>query len=420
MMQEQNIQLTKIKQKLDRTRIEDIPAHIKQEFNHSKLPEQIGSGDRVALTAGSRGITDIKLILVELIKNLKDLGARPFLVPAMGSHGGAVPAGQEEILASYGITESEMEVPIKSSMETVKLGEVGSGVPVYFSRPAREADAIIAVNRVKKHTDFHSPTLESGMSKILVIGLGKHRGARAIHSQGVYGLQELIPEAAEMIIDRTPVLQGIGLVENGYKEISDLVFTPPEEIIKRDGELLEIAAGRMPTLPVDKIDILVVQEMGKDISGTGLDTNIIGRMYINGAREYSRPKVKRLIVLDISEASHGNAIGIGLADITTKKLVDKIDFNDTYKNIITSSFLRRGKIPLTMDSEKEAFELAEDTCWLGEGEIPGVVIIKNTSQLEELYVSAPLLKDIDEDMREIVSHSQLNFTEDGCIRPRLN
>lgn len=393
-----NLKVRKIKQKFDKTKIEDIKAHIKSVFIDSDIASRINPGDRIALTVGSRGISNIKLIVKEVIQNLKKLDVSPFIIPAMGSHGGATPAGQKQILESYGITEKEMGVSIEASMKAVKIGEVEE-TPVYFSQKALAADGIIALNRVKMHTDFHGK-IESGMSKILVIGLGKHSGAQSIHSRGVYGLKELIPQAAKLIIEKAPVIQGIGLVENGYDDIMKIEFTDPENIIEKDQELLKLAAEKMPALPVDKIDVAVVQELGKDISGTGLDTNVIGRLYINGEKEYSSPDIKRLVVLDLTDSSHGNAIGIGLADITTRKLLKKIDYKDTYENIKTSSFLRRGKIPVTMKNDKEALKLALKTCWLKSDQIPSLVIMKNTQELEEMYVSRPVWNKIDTGMLE--------------------
>ena len=413
------LKVKKIQQKFDNTKIKDITGHIKKEFDNSGIKNKINPGQDIAVTVGSRGISNIKLIVREVITNLKKIGVNPFIIPAMGSHGGATARGQEDILASYGITEKEMKVPVKSSMDTVKIGEIEE-VPIYFSKQALEADGIIALNRIKMHTDFHSNILESGMSKILVIGLGKHKGASSIHSRGVYGLKKLIPRAAELILEKAPVIQGIGLVENAYEKIMKIEFTPSDEIISKDGELLKLAENKMPTLPVNELDIAVVQEMGKDISGTGLDTNVIGRLYINGEKEYTSPQIKRLLVLDLTDSSHGNAIGIGLADITTRRLVDKIDYKDTYENVKTSSFLQRGKIPLTMKNEKEAFELAIKTSWLKENQKPKIIIMKNTQELEELYVSEPVLKEINQEkIEELGNWEQINFDENNRLIPTL-
>ncbi|MFW6308916.1 MAG: lactate racemase domain-containing protein [bacterium] len=413
-----DLKVRKIKQKFDDTVIENIPEYIEKAFNASGIKDRINSGDRIALTVGSRGISDIETIAREVIVNLKKAGAVPFIIPAMGSHGGATPSGQKEILKSYGITEKSMEVPIEASMKTVKIGEV-EGVPIYFSQKAIQADGIIALNRIKMHTDFHGK-IESGMSKVMVIGLGKHRGAQSIHSRGVYGLKELIPQAAELIINKAPVIQGIGLVENGYEDIMEISFTPPEKILEKDSELLKLAADKMPSLPVDKIDVAVVQKIGKDISGSGMDTNVIGRLYINGEKEFSSPDIKRLVVMDLTESSHGNAIGIGLADITTQKLVDKIDYKDTYENTITSSFLRRSKIPVTVESEKEAVKLALDTCWLLPDQIPEMIIMKNTLELEELYVTRPIWDRINTDeLKEWGEWEQVTFDNNGNLQPVL-
>jgi len=414
-----NLKLTGIRQKLAAEKISDLKSCIARKFKESDIKKRIKPDDKIAVTAGSRGISNINLIIKEVIKNLQELSCKPFIVPGMGSHGGATAAGQEKVLAAYGITEEKMGVPIKSSLETVNLGKTAGGVPVYFSKIALAADGIISLNRIKLHTDFHSDLVESGMAKMLVIGLGKHRGAEAIHSQGVRGLKEVLPRAAELIIEQAPVIQGIGLLENGYEEINRVEFVPPENLIEQESELLDKAEELMPSLPVEEIDVAVVQEMGKNISGTGMDTNIIGRMYITGEQEYETPRIKKLVVCDLTSASHGNAMGIGLADITTKKLLQKIDIEDSYENIKTSSFFRRGKIPLVMSDEKEALQLALNNCWVEEGTIPRVVVLKNTLELENLYVSEPVLEDLDSADIEVLTTEEVYFTEDNNFRPRI-
>jgi len=323
----EGIKVRKIRQYFNKTKIENLSEYIHQSFEKSDLKKRIKPGNKIGITVGSRGITNIKLIVKEIISELKNLDVSPFILPAMGSHGGANSKGQKEVLASYGITEKEMCVPIIASMEVRQIGKVENGKPIYFSKAAMEADGIIALNRVKMHTDFKSNIVESGMSKILVIGLGKARGASSIHSLGVYGLKNVIPQAAELIIRKAPIIQGIGILENSYDQTMRISFVPPENIIRVDSELLKISKEVMPVLPMDELDVVIAQEIGKNISGTGFDTNVIGRLYINGEKESMKPMIKRLIVFDLTEESHGNALGIGLADITTKQLVNKINYN---------------------------------------------------------------------------------------------
>jgi len=258
-----------------------------------------------------------------------------------------------------------------------------------------EADGIIALNRVKMHTDFKSNIVESGMSKILVIGLGKARGARSIHSLGVYGLKNVIPQAAELIIKKAPIIQGIGILENSYDQTMKMTFVPPEDIIRVDSELLKISKEVMPMLPIDDLDVVIVQEIGKNISGTGFDTNVIGRLYINGEKESMKPMIKRLIVFDLTEESHGNALGIGLADITTRHFANKINYKDMYANV--------------------------KTCWKLEQSELQLLIMKNTLDLEYLYVSKAAwdkIKD-DKNINACGEWEKLAFTKNGKMKIRL-
>jgi len=417
----EDIKVRKIKQNFDRTKIDNLSEYIHQSFKKSDLKNRIKSGDKIGITVGSRGITNIKLIVKEIISELKNLNALPFILPAMGSHGGANSEGQKGVLASYGITEREMGVPIMASMDVIQIGKVENKIPIYFSKVAMEADGIIALNRVKMHTDFKSNLVESGMSKILAIGLGKAEGASSIHFLGVYGLKNVIPQAAELIITKAPIIQGIGILENSYDQTMKISFVSPEDIIRVDSELLKISKEVMPVLPIDNLDIVITQEIGKNISGTGFDTNIIGRLDINGEKEIAKPEIKRLLVFDITEESHGNALGIGLADITTRHLVDKINYKDMYANTITSTFLNRAKIPITTDSEKEAVEIAVKTCWRLEQSDLKLLIMKNTLDLEYLYVSKAVWDEI-KDNKNIDACGEwvkLTFTKNGKMKIRL-
>ena len=417
----EDIKVRKIKQNFNRMKIEDLFEHIHQSFKKSDLKNRIKPGDKIGITVGSRGITNIKLIVKNIISELKNINASPFILPAMGSHGGANSEGQKEVLASYGITEREMGVPIMASMDVIQIGKVENKIPIYFSKIAMESDGIIALNRVKMHTDFKSNLIESGMSKILAIGLGKAKGASSIHSLGVYGLKNVIPQAAELIIKKAPIIQGIGILENSYDQTMKISFVPPEDIIKVDSELLKKSKKVMPTLPIENLDIVITQEMGKNISGTGFDTNVIGRLYINGEKESMKPMIKRLIVFDLTEESHGNALGIGLADITTRKLVDKINYKDMYANTITSTFLNRAKIPIIADTEKEAIEIALKTCWELEQNNLKLLIMKNTLELEYLYVSKAAWDEIkdDKNIDACGEWENLAFAENGKMRISL-
>ena len=417
----ETIKIRKVKQIFCQDSIPDIPEYIHQAFKSSDLPNRIKPGDKIGITVGSRGITNIKSIAQQIINELMALKTKPLILAAMGSHGGATTQGQKEILGSYDITEKEMGVPILSSMETTQIGTIKNQIPIYFSKEAMALDGIIALNRVKLHTDFKSDAMESGMSKILVIGLGKRDGAESIHSLGVYGLKNIIPQAAKLIIEKAPIIQGICIVENGFDETMEIKFSPPEHIITTDNQLLKKCKEVFPSLPCENIDVCLVQEMGKNISGTGLDTNIIGRLDINGEKEVGKPKINKLVVFDITEQSHGNALGVGLSDVTTRKLVNKINFITTYANTITSTFLNRAKIPITAETEREAVEIALKTCWQPNRNKVRLLIMKNTLDLEYLYVSESIWNDIknNKNIKSCGSWEQLSFTNDGEMKIRF-
>jgi len=415
------IKIRKIKQVFCQDRIDNIPEYINKSFSNSDLSDRINPGDRIGITVGSRGIANICPIVKQVIVELKKIKAEPFILAAMGSHGGATSPGQKDILASYNVTEKEMGVPILSSMKTVEIGSIDNEIPVYFSKEALQLNGIIALNRVKFHTDFKSNLVESGISKILVVGLGKRDGAESIHSLGVYGLKNIIPKAAELIIEKTPVIQGIGILENGYDQTMDIVFCTPEDILDTDKKLLNKCKQVFPSLPCDKIDVAIVQEMGKNISGTGMDTNIIGRLGINGEEDSAKPDISKLVVLDITDPSHGNALGVGLSDVTTTNLVNKINLRDTYANTITSTFLNRAKIPIYVDTEKEAIEIAVKTCWQINQQKLRLLIMKNTLELEYLYVSETIWEEIknDTNIAAMGNWETLDFDNNGTMLNKI-
>ena len=415
------IKIRKIKQNFEQKKIDNISEYINHTFLNSDLKSRIKSGDKIGITVGSRGITNIGLIIKQIIIELKKINALPFILTAMGSHGGADSEEQKEVLASYSITEKGMGVPILSSMETIQIGKVENNIPIYFSKDAMQADGIITLNRVKMHTDFKSNLMESGMSKMLVVGLGKERGAKLIHSLGIYGLKNVILKAVELIIKNAPIVQGVGVLENGYNQTMEICFVPPENIIKTDSELLKKSKKILPTLPINEIDVVITQEIGKNISGTGFDTNIIGRLYINGEKELKKPKIKKLVVFDITEECHGNALGIGLADVTTRELVNKINYKNMYTNAITSTFLNRAKIPITADTEKEAVEIAIKTCWQPNQKDLKLLIMKNTLDLEYLYISEAIWNEIKDSkkLEACGNWEKLSFDSDGKMKIRL-
>lgn len=383
--------LIKVRQFFNREHIEDIENKVREEILKSGI--KIKPGSEIAVAVGSRGIRNIHRIVKTTVDVVKGLGGRPFIVPAMGSHGGATAEGQKEILESYGITEDYVGAPIKSSMDVVELPSDGLKNKVYMDRLAYSADGTIIINRIKPHTDFHGE-IESGLLKMCVIGLGKHKQAIEIHRFGTYGLRYLIPPTARRIIEHGNIILGIGIVENAYDETMIISAVRPEDFEREDKRLLQIARENMPSLPVDTLDVLIVDEMGKDISGAGMDTNIIGRIYIDGEEEPERPKITRIVVTDLTEKTHGNAIGVGLADLITRRLFDKIDFKATYQNAVTSTFLHRGKIPIIAENPEMAIKWALMTCGPIEISHARIVRIKNTLNLNEIYVSKSVLDEI--------------------------
>jgi hypothetical protein len=301
-------------------------------------------------------------------------------------------------------------------MEVVKIGEIREGVPVLMDKIAFNSDAIIAVNRVKPHTSFRG-AVESGLMKMLSIGLGKHAGACLVHSFGSPGLREMVPQAARMILKKAKVVLGIAILENAYDQTAKIVAVEPEDFEKVEPGLLEEAGQLMPRLPFDEIDLLIVDEIGKNISGTGMDTNIIGRLMIRGEKEFEKPQIDKIIVLNVTPESHGNAIGVGLADITVKRLVNKIDYHTTYTNVLTSGFLNRANIPLTFNTDKEAVATALGTFIRIESAKVRVVRIKNTLALEKVYISEVLLKEAEkrEDLEIIGELKEMLFDSAGNL-----
>lgn len=375
--------------------IENIEATIEAEMAKILSRTMIKPGMRIAITAGSRGIANIAQIITAVVAELKRYGADPFIVPAMGSHGGATAEGQLEVLKSLGITEANCGAPIMSSMETVEIGFTPDGMPVYMDRYAYEADGIALIARIKLHTDFKSPVgIESGLVKMAAIGLGKHKQALLLHSYGVHGIRDIMPEVGKVVLDSGHILFGLGIAENASEETAILEAIESERIYEREQDLLKRSAEMFPWLPIDDLDILFVDWIGKNFSGTGMDTNIIGRMRIQGTPEPELPRIKYVIAGDLSDESHGNALGIGLADLTTSRLVDKINRRIMNENVITSTFLHRAAIPIVLDNDRAAIEAALRANWNVPIEQVRLARIYSTLHLEHLYVSEAVYETI--------------------------
>ena len=416
----ENIKLIKVYQKFDNKKINNIAEVISNEFKRIQLDQKIIPGMIIGITVGSRGIDNLQLIIKSIISEVKKRKGIPFIVTAMGSHGGATAEGQKEILTNYGITEESMGVPIKASMETVELGQLKNGLPVYFGKIAYNADGIIVVNRIKVHTAFKAE-IESGLHKMLSVGLGNHQGAKLVHSLGVRGIRDYMIEFAEVILKKAPILAGFGILENGYDQTLKIVAARPEELVRVDKELLRECKQILPKLPVKNIDILIIQEMGKNISGTGMDTNIIGGIKDFKAGEYEPPTIKKILVLDLTSETHGNALGIGMADMITRRLYEKIDLKVTNMNTITTTFLDRARIPIVFDTDKDALEIGLKTICNLPGMKPRIMIIKNTLKLDQLYVTEPIWDEIknEKNIKPSGDWEEMNFDNSGNLLTRI-
>jgi Lactate racemase N-terminal domain len=406
-----------IRQKFSVPEISSIAGEVKGLFSREdRLKARIKKGDRIAVTAGSRGIHSIDKIIQAIVQELKGLGANPFIVPAMGSHGGATAEGQRKVLAGYGITEQTMGVPVKSSMEVKKVGELANGVPVYLDQEALSSDGIVIVNRVKPHTAFKAE-YESGLLKMLAIGLGKHKGATAFHSCGIDEFGQLLPQLGKVVIDNAPVLFGVAIIENAYDRTARLEIVWKEDLIRREKDLLAEAKSLMPKILLDDLHLLIVQEIGKEISGSGMDPNITGRSSSPFFRKPDALRAERIVVLSLTPASKGNACGIGVADITTRKFVDSMDLDYTYVNAITSGILATARIPVNMPTDREAIQLALKTCSRVQHPESRIVWIKNTLSLEKIFASETLLPEIRKNSQiEILGEPRpMSFDGDGNL-----
>ena len=377
--------------------------------------DRIKPGQKIGLALSSRGIDNYAIIVKVIIDKIKEAGATPFMIPAMGSHGGGTAEGQVEYLSGSGITEETMGCKFLSSMETIDLGTIEEGTHAYFDKNASTMDGIIMCNRVKLHTDFFTK-YGSGCVKQMVIGFGKQKGANELHHYGVYGLSHLIPKVARVIWEKMPIIMGVAILENANDKTAKIEVMPREKIFEREPELLLESADLMGSLPCDNLDVVILQEMGKDISGTGLDPNIIGRKGIPGVAERG-PRIYRIGCLDITEKSHNNALGVGICDIITKRFYDKIDIEATYMNTLTSRFIDRARIPIVVKNDKQVITLALNCCnrFLTK-EDARFIMAKNTLQIRDLIVSEALIPEIRKmDNYEVVGQVELKFDENGDL-----
>ena len=403
-----------VRQLFRRDGIRDVAACLRTKLDNPALQARIRPGMRVVLTGSSRQIANMPVILREIASFVKEQGAQPYIIPAMGSHGGATAQGQREILESYGITEEFCGCPIHSSMETVKVGSLPNGDEVRVDKFAHDADAVIVVGRIKAHTAFRG-SYESGLIKMMAIAMGKRAGADSLHREGFGKMGERLPQYAKVVFDSCHVIFGVAPIENEFDQTCRIEVIPAEEIFDKEPGLLLYAKSRLPRLLIPETDVLMVREIGKNFSGSGMDPNVTGTFGTPFADGGIRKQ--RTVVLDISDESHGSFIGLGMADTTTKRAFEKLDTNATYFNMLTSTVLQVGKIPMVLEDDKMALQTALRTLTQIDRNHIRVVYIKNTLSLETIMVSEALLEQVRErdDMEILEEPRKLRFDEHGAL-----
>jgi len=385
--------VARVRQAIPQPVVADIAGTVRTRILESRIQERVPAAGRIAVGVGSRGITTIARIARATVDTLKELGYRPFIVGAMGSHGGATAEGQRELLAGYGVTEEGMGVEIRTDMDVEVVGTSPIGLPIYFDRNAHGADGIVIVNRVKPHTDFHA-TYESGIVKMMVIGFGKRKGAEQIHRLGLGGLKEVLPAVGAHLVKNTKFALGLAILENADDVPAEIVALEPEALFDEEPKLLARARALMGRLPFDQLDVLIVGELGKNYSGAGMDPNVIGRLMVETQNDFDRPVITRLAVLDASEETHGNIVGVGFADLATERLVEKMDPEPFRINTITSRCLERARIPITLPTDRDVVEVCLDTCWRLKASEARMVLIPNTLEVNTLWVTEPLAAEV--------------------------
>lgn len=391
------LKLVKIRQLFEHRQLESPQKQFLSLLKSSKFNSAISGRKRIAIAVGSRGIANLAMLIKNLASYLRDAGIKPVIIPAMGSHGCATENGQKMVLNKLGIDEQKVGAEIVSSMDVISLADAeldGRRYPVYVDRVAWEqTDGVILINRIKPHTDFIG-RYESGLVKMAAVGLGNHKGAEQVHSLGTRGLKELMPLLAEVIFDDNKIIGGFATVEDAYHNTAGLYWLNSNEILEAEPAILEEAKSLMPHLPIEEIDLLIIKQMGKEISGVGIDPKIIGRLMIWGQDELPSPRIELIGVCDITDVSYGNALGVGLADFITRQLFERIDFAALKENILTATFYQRGKTPLVLEDEKEIVEVCLKHFQRRGRERAKVIIIKDTLNLSDIYVSEAVLGEL--------------------------
>ena len=406
--------MAKVKVNFDNRQLDDLSSELRAKLEKDSIKQLITPGMEIAIAVGSRGLDRLVEITAVTVQFLKDAGAKPFIVPSMGSHGGATAEGQREVLAHLGVTEESVNCEIRSSMEVIQLGTLPNGLPVYVDKYASEADGIVVINRIKPHTAFRGP-VESGIMKMISIGLGKQKGAEACHQLGFKYMAENVPAMAKMIMEKKPVLFGVASIENAFDKVAYIEALTTEEIISQEPALQEKAKSLLPKLFFDQIDVLVIDQIGKNISGDGMDPNITGRYptpYAHGG-----PDVNKMVVLDLTPQTEGNANGVGTADFTTQRLVDKMDLEVTYANGLTSTVVAPTKIATTLPNDMQCIQAAIKTCNILDFDQVKLVRIHNTLEISEIEVSEALFEYVKQhpQMELINEPYALPFNEEGNL-----
>lgn len=389
----------------DAPKLESIDRTIAEQFKNSRIREKIKAGQTIAVGCGSRGIANIAEVAKAVVSEIKALGGNPFIFPAMASHGAATAEGQQQVLEGYGITEAYVDCQLRATMEVEEVDTLADGTRIFMDRFAAEADGVVLIGRIKPHTNFRAP-IESGIVKMMTIGMGKIRGATELHYHGMEAFKELLPDAARVIMSKKPFLFGVGLVENAKEELAVIEVIPAETLFDREPQLLSRARELMSKLLFDVIDVLVIDEMGKNISGAGFDPNVTGRNFRDTPWS-GPPEIQKIVCLDLTDKTHGNATGLGAADVITMKLYQRMDIAATYANVITGSYLDGAAIPMIMNTEEEAIRLSVKTLRRVRPQDARIVHIKNTLELTEIVVSEPLTAQVE-------AHPQMQINGDAA------
>ena len=403
-----------VTQKFQRPKIENIEDELLSRLRSKGVLARIRSGSKIAVAVGSRGIENQPLMVKLMVREIKKRGADVFLVPAMGSHGGATAEGQQSMLQGMGFTREYIDAPIRASMDVVKIGTSANGLPVFVDKIAHDADGVVIINRIKPHVAFRG-AYESGLMKMCAIGLGKQKGAEICHNLGFGRMAENVPAIAREVIGKLNILWAVALVENAYHETCEINVLEKTEIEKVEPVLQKRAKELSPKLHIDSLDVLIIDRIGKNISGTGFDTNVVGRYHTPYAS--GGPDITRILALDLTDESHGNANGVGILDFTTRRLFEKMEFEQTYPNSLTSTVPTSVKIPMVLENDRHAIQAAIKTCNIADKSAVRLARMRTTLHLDRLYVSGAVLPDVKKHpMMEIAGEpDELQFDSEGNL-----